>query len=43
MFGIVFLVSALAIIVTPGTVKRTYNQFVTTADGVPIGFDVFEP
>jgi dienelactone hydrolase len=43
VLGIIFLASTLAFEYTPSAVKRTYNQFVTTSDGVPICFDVFEP
>jgi dienelactone hydrolase len=43
VLGTIFLASALAFTFTPPTVKRTYNQFVTTSDGVPVCFDVFEP
>jgi len=43
IFAAVFLSGIIVFNVTPLNVKKTYNQTVTTSDGVPICYDVFEP
>ncbi len=43
VFAGIFLVGIALFQFTPLEVKRTYNQFATTSDGVSICYDVFEP
>ncbi|HMF34064.1 MAG TPA: alpha/beta hydrolase [Candidatus Lokiarchaeia archaeon] len=43
IFAAIFLTGVFMFAFTPIDVQKTYNQFVTTTDGVPICFDVFEP
>lgn len=43
IFAGIFLVGIALFQFTPLEVKRTYNQFTTTSDGVSICYDVFEP
>ncbi|OLS14926.1 MAG: alpha/beta hydrolase fold protein [Promethearchaeota archaeon CR_4] len=43
LFAGIFLAGIIVFHFVPVEVKRTYNQFTTTTDGVSICYDVFEP